>query len=73
MAGEPAAGGGDSDEEQVEREWHLWLAALAVVGGIALYVAPASLVPGLVRGLGPLLVVVGVVGWLIKETYQRWG
>lgn len=63
----------DTDEEQVEREWHIWLLALLVVGGIGLAVAPGDIVPGLVAGLGPLFVILGVVGWLFLWAYKRWG
>lgn len=62
----------ETDEEQVESEWHTWLAVIILVGGIALVLAPNWLVPGLIRGIGPVLVIVAVVGWLITWGYRKW-
>lgn len=63
----------DSEEEQVEREWHIWVVALLVVGGLGLVVAPEGMVPGLIGGLGPVFIILGVVGWVTKQAIQRWG
>lgn len=59
----------DAEEPQVE--WHLWLAALLLVGGVALLVVPEGMVPGLVAGLGPLFVLLAVMAWAGQWAY-RW-
>lgn len=63
----------DSDEEQVEREYHIWLAAFVIIGGAIIMVAPDHQVPEIITGLGPLFLVLGVVGWLLTWAYKRWG
>lgn len=62
----------ESDVETTEGEWHAWLAAMVVVGGIALVAAPDRILPGLVVGLGPMFIVAGVVGWVVQWAYKRW-
>lgn len=62
----------ETESAAVAREWHVWLAAMIVVGGAALILVPDYLVPELVRGLGPLLVLAGLVGWVAQWAYRRW-
>lgn len=51
-----------TDEEQTEREWHVWLYALLLVAGLVLVVFP----PGFWPEMGFVLVALGAVGWLLK-------
>jgi|GEM_PF-4427301 len=60
----------DADEPRVE--WHLWLGALVLVGGLTLLVAPEGMVSGLVAGLGPLFVLLAVMAWAGQWAYRRY-
>lgn len=62
----------ETEAQAVESEWHVWLAGLIVVGGIALMVAPDWLVPELLAGLGPLFLALGIIGWAAQWVYKRW-
>lgn len=55
-----------TDEEQVESEWHFWLLAIVLVGGIVLVVVPQADW----SGLGFVLVGVAVLGWLAKTLVE---
>lgn len=56
----------EDDAEDVESEWHVWILALVVVAGVALFFAPRFLLPELLGSLGVLLVVIGALGLLVK-------
>lgn len=60
-----------SDAEAAESERHAWLAGMVVVVGVALLVAPSGVIPEFVPGIGPVLVVLGIVGLVIQWTYKR--
>lgn len=56
-----------TDEEQVETEWHLWLFAILVLGGVALIIFPPTIWPD----LGFALIGVAVVGWILKTVIEK--
>lgn len=60
------------DAEEPHAEWLLWVAAIVIALGAGLLIAPPDLVPELVVGLGPFLVLLGVVGWLGQWLFRRY-
>lgn len=61
----------EEDAEAAESEWHAWLAGIVIVLGVALVVAPDDLVPELLVGIGPVVVVMGLLGWIIQWVYKK--
>lgn len=57
----------ETDEEQVESEWHFWLLATLGLGGIALLLFPLETWPW----LGTLLVSIAVFGWIFKTIIEK--
>jgi len=56
----------ETDAEEVESEWFVWVFATLVVAGIALLFAPQDLAPRLLAGLAPVFVILGVTGWAFQ-------
>lgn len=56
-----------TEEEQVETEWHFWLLAILLLGGVTLILFPPDIWPD----LGFALVAVAVIGWVLKEITER--
>lgn len=58
---------GETDAEQVQREWYLWVVAALLVGGAALALLPLGPIPGELAFLGAIVVVFVALGWLFKR------
>jgi len=56
-----------TDEEQVETEWHFWLLAVLVAGGVVLVIFPLEILPG----IGFVLIALAVVGWVFKTIIEE--
>lgn len=61
----------ESEEEQLSSEWHTWLIGILVVAGILAFVAPRGMLPELAGSLGPLLIALGLIGWVAKWALAR--
>lgn len=59
------------DAEEPASEWHVWLAGILVVGGAAILIAPEGMLPELVVGLAPILLLVAVIGFAGQWLYRR--
>lgn len=59
------------DAEEPQAEWHVWLAGIVAMVGVAIWLAPAGFLPELLAGLAPILVGVAVVGWAGQYLYRR--
>lgn len=60
------------DADEPASEWHVWVAALLLVGGVAILLLPDELVPEFVAGFGPLFVFLAIVGWAGQWAYRRY-
>lgn len=56
-----------TDEEQVETEWHFWLLAILLVGGVVVVVIQ----PGNWLWLGVAFIAIAILGWLLKTVVER--
>lgn len=51
----------------------MWIFALIVVAGIALFSAPRFFLPELLGTLGAFLVMIGALGWVVEWAIERGG
>lgn len=59
------------DAEEPQAEWHVWLAAVVGMIGVGALIAPADVVPELLVGLAPILVVVAAIAGVGQWLYRR--
>lgn len=61
----------ESEEEQLTSEWHMWVIGILVVVGIVAIAAPSGILPELLGSLGPLLIALGLIGWVVQWLLSR--
>lgn len=60
------------DAEEPQAEWHVWLAAIVAMVGVAILIAPTDWLPELVVTLGPILVIIAVMAFGGQWLYRRY-